>query len=64
MVCQLENEHVDRIQMRVYIRSIGGVAMILADPVAQDILFNFGIQATAIGQEEATELQTYMSTKK
>ncbi|CDP06940.1 unnamed protein product [Coffea canephora] len=64
VVCQLENEHVDRIQMRVYIRSIGGVAMILADPVAQDILFNFGIQATVIGQEEATELQTYMSTKK
>ncbi|KAL3518527.1 hypothetical protein ACH5RR_021116 [Cinchona calisaya] len=64
VVCKLENDNVDRIQMRVYIRSIGGVALIVIDPSGQDILFNFGIQATVIDQEEATELQTYISTEK
>ncbi|KAL3530406.1 hypothetical protein ACH5RR_009728 [Cinchona calisaya] len=64
VLCQLENEAVDRIQMRVYIRSIGGVALVIVDSFAQDLMFQLGIQATVIRQEEAAELQTYISGEK
>uniref|UniRef100_A0A7N1A8T2 Uncharacterized protein n=1 Tax=Kalanchoe fedtschenkoi TaxID=63787 RepID=A0A7N1A8T2_KALFE len=46
------------------VRASGGVGMILSDPQAKEIGFQFVIPSTIIGKEETEELERYISTEK
>ncbi|KAK0604898.1 hypothetical protein LWI29_020646 [Acer saccharum] len=61
VVCTLEKISDDRREKGIFIRQGGGVGMILIDPLVKDVGFQFVIPATLIGQEEAQELQAYMT---
>ncbi|KAI7982983.1 Subtilisin-like protease SBT1.7 [Camellia lanceoleosa] len=64
VVCGLESFTDDRSAKAVVIRQGGGVGMILIDPLVKHVSFQYVIPATAIGQEEAQQLQAYMTTEK
>ncbi|KAL5974643.1 hypothetical protein ACLOJK_031313 [Asimina triloba] len=57
VVCTIET-------IRVVVKEAGGVGMILIDPVASDVGFEFVIPATLVGAEDAGELQAYLATEK
>ncbi|OMO89146.1 hypothetical protein COLO4_19915 [Corchorus olitorius] len=64
VVCTIETELDNRREKGIFVRQGGGVGMILVDPAAKDVGFQFVLPATLIGQEEATLLQEYMATEK
>ncbi|XP_031286037.1 subtilisin-like protease SBT5.3 [Pistacia vera] len=64
VVCTLEEVTDDRREKAIFVRQGGGVGMILIDPFAKDVGFQFVIPGTLIGQEEAHELQAYMTMEK
>ncbi|ESR37507.1 hypothetical protein CICLE_v10030373mg [Citrus x clementina] len=64
VVCTIEASTDNRREKCIFVRESGGVGMILIDPNAKDIGFQFVIPATLIGQEEAQELQAYTTTGK
>ncbi|KAK9280372.1 hypothetical protein L1049_014061 [Liquidambar formosana] len=64
VVCMLEKITEIRIEISIFVRQAGGVGMILIDPAAKDVGFQFVIPSTLIGQEEAEDLQAYMATEK
>ncbi|KDO58055.1 hypothetical protein CISIN_1g041372mg, partial [Citrus sinensis] len=64
VVCTIEASTDNRREKCIFVRESGGVGMILIDPNAKDIGFQFVIPATLIGQEEAQELQAYMTAGK
>lgn len=64
MVCALEALTDNRRAKALVVRQGGGVGIILIDPFAKDVGFQFVIPATLIGQEEAQMLQLYMTTNK
>ncbi|KAJ4847113.1 hypothetical protein Tsubulata_043955 [Turnera subulata] len=64
VVCALEALFDDRIQKAMEVQQGGGVGMILIDPFARTMGFQFPIPSTVIGQEEARQLEAYMHTQK
>ncbi|TYI10058.1 hypothetical protein ES332_A09G115100v1 [Gossypium tomentosum] len=64
VVCTIETLTDNRREKSIFIRQGGGVGMILIDPLAKDIGFQFVLPGTVIGQEEAALLQKYMETEK
>ncbi|TYH53684.1 hypothetical protein ES332_D09G116900v1 [Gossypium tomentosum] len=64
VVCTIETLTDNRREKSIFIRQGGGVGMILIDPLAKDIGFQFVVPGTVIGQEEAVLLQKYMETEK
>lgn len=56
--------HDNRREKASSVRDAGGVGIILVEPVGQDVGFQFIIQGAVIGQAEAKELQSYMTTEK
>lgn len=64
VVCTFETFTDDRKSKSVVVKEGGGVGMILVDPFLKDVGFQFVIPGTLIGQEEAQELQAYMTTEK
>lgn len=64
VLCMIEASTDNRREKCIFVRESGGVGMILIDPNAKDIGFQFVIPATLIGQEEAQELQAYTTTGK
>lgn len=63
--CMIEALTHNRQDKSIFVREGGSVGMILIDPNAKDIGFQFVIPATLIGQEEeAQELQAYMTAGK
>ncbi|CDP06942.1 unnamed protein product [Coffea canephora] len=64
VVCTVEKITDNATQLGVYTRNIGGVGMILVEPLAQDLVFQFGTQATLIGQDELEEIQKYIATER
>ncbi|KAJ4828047.1 hypothetical protein Tsubulata_028119 [Turnera subulata] len=64
VVCALESPLDNRRQKAPVVQQGGGVGMILIDPFALSVGFQFAIPATLIGQEEAQQLQEYMQTQK
>lgn len=63
-MCTIEASTDNRREKCIFVRESGGVGMILIDPNAKDIGFQFVIPAMLIGQEEAQELQAYMTAGK
>ncbi|XVF69150.1 hypothetical protein PTKIN_Ptkin11bG0057800 [Pterospermum kingtungense] len=64
VVCTIETVLDDRKEKSIVIRQGGGVGMILIDPSAKEVGFQFVIPGTLIGQEEAVLLQEYMASEK
>ncbi|GKU93863.1 hypothetical protein SLEP1_g7422 [Rubroshorea leprosula] len=64
VVCTTEALTDNRREKGIFVRQGGGVGIILIDPMAKDIGFQFVIPGTLIGQKEATEIQAYMATEK
>ncbi|GMI97248.1 AUXIN-INDUCED IN ROOT CULTURES 3 [Hibiscus trionum] len=64
VVCTFEAITDDRKEKSIVIRQGGGVGIILIDPLAKDVGFQFVLPGTLIGQEEAVLLQEYMKTEK
>ncbi|CAN6557203.1 unnamed protein product [Malus baccata var. baccata] len=64
VVCTFETFTDNRKSKSVVVKEGGGVGMILVDPFLKDVGFQFVIPGTLIGQEEAQELQAYMTTEK
>ncbi|KAK8596143.1 hypothetical protein V6N12_064642 [Hibiscus sabdariffa] len=64
VVCTIEAITDDRKAKSIFIRQGGGVGIILIDPLAKDVGFQFVLPGTLIGQEEAIQLQEYMKTEK
>ncbi|XVF05194.1 hypothetical protein REPUB_Repub05bG0150800 [Reevesia pubescens] len=64
VVCTIETITDIRREKSIVIRQGGGVGMILIDPSAKDVGFQFVLPGTLIGQEEAILLQQYMATDK
>ncbi|KAH0996829.1 hypothetical protein GBA52_020693 [Prunus armeniaca] len=64
VVCTFETFTDNRMDKSIVVRQGGGVGMILVDPFLKDVGFQFVIPGTLIGQEEAQELQEYMTTEK
>jgi hypothetical protein len=64
VVCTTETFLDNRGEKSIFLRQAGAVGMILVDPPVKDVGFQFVIQGTLIGQEEAEELQAYMITEK
>ncbi|OVA03587.1 Peptidase S8/S53 domain [Macleaya cordata] len=64
VVCTIETVTDIRREKSLVVREGGGVGMILIDPIAKDVGFQFVIPATLIGQEEAEVLQEYLTTAK
>lgn len=60
----LETELDNRTEKAISIQQSGGVGIVLVDPLATDIGFQFVLPGTLIGLEEAEELQSYMATEK
>ncbi|XP_058087484.1 subtilisin-like serine-protease S [Magnolia sinica] len=64
VVCLIESVTDNRTDKSVVVNDGGGVGMILIDPIAKDVGFQFVIPAALIGLEEAQELQAYLATEK
>ncbi|KAF9595057.1 hypothetical protein IFM89_036516 [Coptis chinensis] len=64
VVCTTETVLDNRQDKSIVVKQGGGVGMILIDPIAKDVGFQFVIPATLIGQKEALELQAYLTTDK
>ena len=64
MVCTIDEVLESRGGKALTIQQGGGVGMILIDPSAKEVGFQFVIPGTLIGQEEAQQLQAYMKTEK
>ncbi|KAF8397848.1 hypothetical protein HHK36_016773 [Tetracentron sinense] len=64
VVCTIETITDNRNEKSIFVRQGGGVGMILIDPLAKEVGFQFVIPATIIGQKEAQELETYLATEK
>ncbi|KAL5999336.1 hypothetical protein ACLOJK_040796 [Asimina triloba] len=64
VVCTIEIVLDSRTDKSVVAKEAGGVGMVLIDPVASDVGFEFVIPATSIGAEDAEELQAYLATQK
>lgn len=65
VVCMIETVTDSRRQKSIFVREGGGgIGMILIDPSVIDIGFQFVKPSTLISQEEAQELQAYMTTEK
>ncbi|KAJ7947973.1 Subtilisin-like protease [Quillaja saponaria] len=64
VVCTTEIFTDNRLQKSIFVSQGGGVGMILIDPPAKDVGFQFVIPGTIIGQEAAEELQAYMRDEK
>ncbi|KAF9614677.1 hypothetical protein IFM89_019805 [Coptis chinensis] len=64
VVCTTETVLDNRREKSTFVRKGGGVGMILIDPIAKDVGFQFVIPATLIGQNEAEQLQAYITTDK
>ncbi|KAF5751605.1 subtilisin-like protease SBT5.3 [Tripterygium wilfordii] len=64
VVCTSETFFDVRREKSIFVRQGGGVGMILVDPPAIGVGFQFVLPATVIGEEEAQELQKYMTTEK
>ena len=64
MVYTIETVTDNRREKSIFIRQGGGVGMIVIDPSAKEVGFQFVLPSTLIGQEEAMLLQEYMATEK
>eukprot|EP00257_Ricinus_communis_P018873 XP_015577693.1 subtilisin-like protease SBT5.3 [Ricinus communis] len=64
VVCTIEVVRDSRGEKALTIQQGGGVGMILIDPSAKEVGFQFVIPGTLIGQEEAQQLLAYMKTEK
>ncbi|KAK9126420.1 hypothetical protein Scep_015266 [Stephania cephalantha] len=64
VVCTIDTILDKRREKSIVVRQGGGVAMILVDPLAKDVGFQFVIPATLIDQTEAEELHSYLKTEK
>lgn len=64
VVCTLEAVTDNRREKAAFVRQAGGVGMILIDPLVKDVGFQFVIPGTQVDQENALELQAYMTTEK
>lgn len=60
----MESATDQRIEKGLFIQQGGGVGMIIIDPAAKSNGFQFVIQATLIGPQEAEELHAYMATER
>ncbi|PIA58976.1 hypothetical protein AQUCO_00400084v1 [Aquilegia coerulea] len=64
VVCAIETVTDIRREKSIFVRQAGGVGMVLIDPLAIGVGFQFVIPATQIGQKEAEELLAYITTEK
>ncbi|KAK9126419.1 hypothetical protein Scep_015265 [Stephania cephalantha] len=64
VVCTLETIQDNRLKKSIVVKEGGGVGMIIIDPLAKEVGFQFVIPATLIGQAEAVELREYLTTEK
>ncbi|CAK9179105.1 unnamed protein product [Ilex paraguariensis] len=64
VVCTTELLTDIRAEKAIFVKQGGGVGMILIDPVAKDVIFQFVIHGSVIYPEAAEELQAYMATEK
>ncbi|KAK9153713.1 hypothetical protein Sjap_001193 [Stephania japonica] len=64
VVCTLETIQDNRLKKSIVVKEGGGVGMILIDPLAKELGFQFVIPATLIGQAEAEVLQAYLTMEK
>lgn len=64
VVCILARVTDRRADKAMVVKEAGGVGMILIDPIAIDVGFQYVIPATALGQDEAQELQSYLASNK
>ncbi|XP_051134598.1 subtilisin-like serine-protease S [Andrographis paniculata] len=62
VVCTLRSIFDDRTSKSVAIKEGGGVGIILIDPLAPDIGFQFVLPGTLIGLQEAEQLERYMAS--
>ncbi|KAL1557626.1 hypothetical protein AAHA92_08181 [Salvia divinorum] len=60
VVCTLEEILDSRNEKAATVKQAGGMGIILVDPLAKDIAFQFEIPGTVISIEEAGKLQAYM----
>lgn len=63
VVCELQTIFDDRNEKATAIGEGGGVGLILVDPLATDIAFQFSIPGTLISIQEAEKLQAYMASE-
>ncbi|CAK9184728.1 unnamed protein product [Ilex paraguariensis] len=64
VVCTTELLTDIRAEKAIFVKQGIGVGMILIDPVAKDVIFQFVIHGSVIYPEAAEELQAYMATEK
>lgn len=64
VVCKIEEVFDSRRAKGSVVKQGGGVGLILIDPFANDVGFEFEIPGVVISQEEAKELQSYMTKEK
>ncbi|KAK6119865.1 hypothetical protein DH2020_046390 [Rehmannia glutinosa] len=64
VLCTLEEMLDNRREKATVIQQGGGVGLILVDPLATDIAFQFALPGTLISLSEAEKLQVYMSSQK
>ncbi|KAK6119854.1 hypothetical protein DH2020_046401 [Rehmannia glutinosa] len=64
VLCTLEEMLDNRREKATVIQQGGGVGLILVDPLATDIAFQFQLPGTLISLSEAEKLQVYMSSQK
>ncbi|KAL2507450.1 Subtilisin-like protease SBT5.3 [Forsythia ovata] len=63
VVCTLEILTDNRREKGIIVKQGGGVGIILVDALAKDVEIQFELPGTLIGQEEAAELQAYMTAQ-
>lgn len=63
VVCELQTIFDDRNEKATSVGQAGGVGLILVDPLATDIGFQFSIPGTIISIDEAKRLQVYMASQ-
>ena len=64
VVCSLEEILDSRNEKGATVKQAGGMGIILVDPLAEDITFQFEIPGTVISIQEAGKLQAYMVSNK
>ncbi|KAM7522513.1 hypothetical protein LguiA_012415 [Lonicera macranthoides] len=64
VVCTIETLTDARQEKGLFVKQGGGVGMILIDPAATNLGFQFVVQEASIGVEEAKALQAYLATEK
>lgn len=64
VVCTIETLTDARQEKGLFVKQGGGVGMILIDPAATNLGFQFVLQEASIGVEEAKVLQAYLATEK